>query len=43
MGAREINAKEVGRRIAQARKEADGMTQRELALAVEKTERSVAG
>ncbi len=38
----EISKKEVGRRIAQARKETEGMTQRELGDLVGVTERSVA-
>lgn len=42
MSEKAINAKEVGRRIAQARKESNGMTQRKLADAVGVTERSVA-
>ena len=41
-GQQTLVAKEVGRRIAQARKEQDGMTQRELGDLVSVTERSVA-
>lgn len=39
---KDLNAVEIGRRIAQARKELDGMVQRELADLVGVTERSVA-
>jgi transcriptional regulator with XRE-family HTH domain len=42
MQGRELNSKEIGKRIAQARREADGMTQRELADLLAVTERSVA-
>jgi transcriptional regulator with XRE-family HTH domain len=41
-GQQTLVAKEVGRRIAQSRKELDGMTQRELGDLVSVTERSVA-
>lgn len=37
-----LNAKEVGKRIQQARLEANGMTQRELSLVLDTTERTVA-
>jgi transcriptional regulator with XRE-family HTH domain len=37
-----LRSREVGERIAQARREADGMTQRELADLISVTERSVA-
>lgn len=39
---RDLDAKDIGRRIAQSRKELDGMTQRELGDLVGVTERSVA-
>lgn len=38
----QLRSKEIGERIAQARREADGMTQRELADLLGVTERSVA-
>lgn len=41
-GQQELNAKEIGARIAQSRREAGGMTQRELADLIGVTERSVA-
>jgi transcriptional regulator with XRE-family HTH domain len=41
-GQKELNAQEIGKRIAQSRREAEGMTQRELADLLRVTERSVA-